>query len=96
MGVAVVLEDGVVSVVTTMAFAEHVAGWADVGPVQEDGGVEPRHSGVHGGNAGVGYQELPRAGEVGTCGDKGEKQPEAEGEREGEIHEGEQGLRVKE
>lgn len=88
MSVAIMLENGVVPIVPTMAFAEHLTSWADVGPIQEDDGVEPCDGGVHGGDASIGNEKLPRARKSSTCGDdgesKGKKKKEAETERE--IH----------
>ncbi|KAF7845441.1 hypothetical protein G2W53_002346 [Senna tora] len=66
VSVAITLQNGVVSVEAAVTFAEHFSGRSDVGPVEEDDGVEAGDGGVHGGDAGVGDEKLPRAGELST------------------------------
>ena len=67
VGVAVELQDGVVFVGAAVAFREEFSGWAYVGSVEEDHRVEACHRRVHGSDAGVRDEKLPRTGEVGTC-----------------------------
>lgn len=66
MGIAVTFKDGVFWVDAAVASSEHFTGRANVSAVEEDDGVEASDSGVHRGYAGVGEEELPGAGEVGT------------------------------
>lgn len=66
VSVAIVLQNGVVWVEAAVTFAEHFSRRADVGTVEEDDSVEAGDGGVHGGDAGVGDQKLPRAGQLST------------------------------
>lgn len=65
VGEAVTLQNVVVWVGATVAVGEAEFGGADVGAVKEDHRALVGDGGVHGGDASVGNQEVPRAWEVG-------------------------------
>lgn len=56
-------------VVEATAIWKRYIGWAGVSPVEEDDSVVLGDGGMHGGNAGIGNQDFPRAVGVGTCSD---------------------------